>query len=215
MIKGVIFDFDGVIVESVDIKTNSFAKLFESEGEKAVKEIIDYHLLNSGVSRFEKFRYIYNNILKRELSDEIFTNLCNRFSELVTEEVIKAPFVKGAKEFLHSYKKAYAFFVSTATPQIEIEFIIRKRNIADYFRGIYGAPIEKSNIVERIIKDNNFLPQELVYIGDAISDYKAACANSVNFIARINNNEYIFDATSDCIKIKNLIGLNEIISEYC
>ncbi len=32
MIKAIIFDFDGVIVESVDIKTKAFARLFEHGG---------------------------------------------------------------------------------------------------------------------------------------------------------------------------------------
>ena len=64
MVKAIIFDFDGVLVESVDIKTRAFARLFESEENDAVKEIVNYHLGHAGVSRFEKFKYIYNNILQ-------------------------------------------------------------------------------------------------------------------------------------------------------
>ena len=52
MIKIIFFDFDGVIVESVDIKTKAFAMLFEHEGRDIANRVIDYHLKNSGVSRF-------------------------------------------------------------------------------------------------------------------------------------------------------------------
>ena len=103
MIKAVVFDFDGVLVESVDIKTNAFARLFEEEGESVVERVVEYHLENTGVSRFEKFKYIHKTILKKELSDERFKELCGRFSELVADEVAKAPFVKGAKKFLERY----------------------------------------------------------------------------------------------------------------
>ena len=59
MLKAILFDFDGVLVESVDIKTKAFAKLFENEGPEIVNKVVEYHLANGGVSRFKKFDYIY------------------------------------------------------------------------------------------------------------------------------------------------------------
>jgi len=211
MIKAVIFDFDGVLVESVELKTRAFARLFEKEGEVVVSKVVDYHLNNTGVSRFEKFKYIYRDILNRELPDKKFEELCRRFSELVTDEVVAAPYVKGAKEFLDSFHSRYSCFISSATPQTEIEDILRRRKIAQYFKEIYGSPKAKGDIVKEIISKNRFSPVELVYVGDALSDYKAAFGNGVNFIARIDNNEEIF-AGLNCRKIKDLTGLNEIIT---
>ena len=75
MIKAIIFDFDGVIVESVDIKTKAFARLFEHEGKVVVEKVVDYHLRNGGVSRFDKFRYFFNEILRRPLSDQQFEEM--------------------------------------------------------------------------------------------------------------------------------------------
>src|SRR4030066_2142162 len=107
MIKAIFFDFDGVIVESVDIKTNAFAKLFEHEGNKIVNEVIGYHLNNMGVSRYEKIRFIYNDILHRVLNETEFKALCDKFAELVVDGVIMAPYVKGALEFLENYASVY------------------------------------------------------------------------------------------------------------
>ena len=75
MIRAILFDFDGVILESVDVKTKAFAELFKDFPEH-VDQIVQYHIDNMGVSRFDKFRYIYRYILKRKLSDEKFTELC-------------------------------------------------------------------------------------------------------------------------------------------
>ena len=61
MIKGVIFDFDGVICESVGIKTDGFAMLYEPYGKDVVDKVIKHHLVNGGVSRFEKLR-LYHKI---------------------------------------------------------------------------------------------------------------------------------------------------------
>ena len=210
MIKVIFFDFDGVIVESVDIKTNAFAKLFEQEGEEVVKKVVDYHLKNGGVSRYEKFRYIYKEILRRPLNDIEFQGLCNKFANYVLESVVAASYVKGALEFLGNCASQYKCFVVSATPQTEIEEIIQRRDIRKFFRGIYGAPIKKSDAVRDILLEEKFESISAVYIGDAMSDYIAATDNSVKFIARINDNGDIFKDV-DCIKVKDLTGLNAIL----
>lgn len=211
MIKAVVFDFDGVLVESVDIKTNAFARLFEGEGREIVKRVVDYHVRNTGVSRFEKFRYFYSVILKRDLTDEKFAELCDRFSELVVEEVVNAPYVKGAKEFLDAYDGAYRCCVASATPQKEIEEIIEKRGMNRYFDGVYGAPKKKSDAVKDIMARGRLSADEIVFIGDAMSDYEAASANGAYFIARIDGGGSVL-AGIDCLKVKDLTGVKEILN---
>lgn len=211
MIKAVIFDFDGVLVESVDIKTNAFAELFKVEGRKIARLVVGYHLRNAGVSRYEKFKYIYKNFLKRELTKEKFNALCANFAKLVCDEVVKSRYVRGAKNFLERYSSKYKLFVISATPQAEIEEIIKRRKMNLYFRGVYGAPISKFEAVRMILRRNRLKPVETVYVGDASRDYEAAVKYGLTFIARVRNDESIFDSVS-CLKIKDLSALNRHIS---
>ncbi|MBI4833577.1 MAG: HAD family hydrolase [Planctomycetes bacterium] len=213
MIKAIVFDFDGVIAESVDIKTKAFAKLFENQGKEVVKQIVDYHLNNTGVSRQDKFRYIHKNIIQSHLSDRRFKQLCNDFARIVVVEVINAPYVIGAKEFLEKYSDRYMCFICSATPQSEIIDIIQKRSINSYFKGVYGSPSKKEDIVRDIIVKESIKPSETVYVGDALSDYSAAENNAVKFIARMtSDNKHLFDKI-DCVKIKDLSGLFGIINK--
>ncbi|MDI6688198.1 MAG: HAD hydrolase-like protein, partial [Desulfobacterales bacterium] len=212
MIKAIIFDFDGVIVESIDIKTKAFAILFEHEGSDIVNQIIGYHLENSGVSRFEKFRYIYREILKRNLSEDEFQHLCIRFSQLVADAVAAAPFVAGAREFLENYFKTYDFYIASATPQDELERIIEKKNIKRYFKKIYGAPRNKINIVKTILSENALKPEDAVYIGDAVSDYNAATINGVPFVVRMTEDNLLLFKDIKCIRIDDLKNLYDIIT---
>lgn len=212
MIKAIFFDFDGVIAESVDIKTEAFAKLFEKEGKKIVEKVVDYHLSNTGVSRFEKFRYIYKEILKRSLGNDEFQNLCSKFANLVAEEVVRSPYVKGAVEILEYCSSRFKCYIVSATPQEEIELIIKRRNIYHFFKAVYGAPTKKADAVREIIQKEVIDPAKAVYIGDGLSDYMAAKDNNVIFIARINNNESIFTNT-ECLKIKDLTNLRNIIED--
>lgn len=210
MIKAILFDFDGVIVESVDIKTKAFARLFKNEGRSVSRQIVDYHLHNLGVSRYKKFRNIYKAILKRSLSNIKFKMLCAKFSRLVMENVIDAPYVKGAKEFLRRYSGSYKCFLLSATPKQELFRIIKRRKIRHFFKAIYGAPAEKSAIIKNILTKENIKAKYAVYLGDSLSDYTAAKENSVRFIARVKGNRDVFKSIN-CIKIKDLRGLQNKI----
>jgi len=211
MIKAFIFDFDGVILDSVNIKTEAFAELFKKEGKEVIKKVIDYHLANTGVSRYDKFRYIYKEILKRQFSEEEFKKLCCEFESLVVEKVINAPYIKGAKEFLEAYAGRFKYFLISATPHKEIEEIIRRRNIDIFFRLVYGAPIKKNAAVREIISKENLNPAEVIYVGDALSDYLAAKDNSLKFIALVSIDDVIF-TDINCLKIKDLTELGENIT---
>ncbi|MCG6551104.1 MAG: HAD hydrolase-like protein [Candidatus Magnetominusculus sp. LBB02] len=211
MINTIIFDFDGVLVESVDIKTRAFARVFEQEGKDVMDSVVEFHLNNTGVSRFDKFRYIYKTILKRPLTDAQFNELCRHFAALVVDEVAEAPYVKGAKEFLDNFAaQTYTCFVSTATPQDEIEQIIRRRNMETYFKAVHGAPKKKAEIVKEILATYSISYENAVYVGDAMSDYNAAAVNQVPFIARASADNKIFNDVN-CIKITDLTELCDAI----
>jgi phosphoglycolate phosphatase-like HAD superfamily hydrolase len=111
MIRAVVFDFDGVLAESVDTKTRAYASLFEGECDEVVQRVVAYHLAHGGVSRYEKFKYIYREILCRPLSKEKFHSLCDDFSKLVVDAVVSARWVDGAKDFLENNQNAYQFFI--------------------------------------------------------------------------------------------------------
>lgn len=211
MVKGIIFDFDGVIVESADIKTEAFAKLFESKGRGVVEKVVAYHKDNMGVSRFDKFRHIFCNILHRELDNNEFDSLCARFASLVVDAVIAAPFVKGAQEFLKKNSKLFSFFIVSATPQEEIGEIVRRRHLVKIFKTVYGAPLTKYDAVKKILHEGGVNPGNALYVGDAMSDYLAAKDNGVKFIARINDNEDIFRKV-DCLKIRDFLELPTILN---
>lgn len=212
MIKTIIFDFDGVLVESFDIKTIAFARLFEVEGDNVVRRVVEYHRAHGGVSRYEKFRYYYRELLKRELTEERFQELCSRFSELVLQEVVKSPYVLGAKEFLDTHASRIPCFVTSATPEQELLAIIRQRGMEHYFRGIYGAPKSKSDAVEEILVQENIEPLEALYVGDAFADYDAAVKNQIHFVARCDPNNRVLD-TVECRKIPDLTVLYDVVEE--
>lgn len=212
MIKAVIFDFDGVIVESVDIKTKAFAKIFEPYGKEVVDKVVEYHLAHGGVSRFEKFKYFYENFLKESLSEVGLKELCDKFSDIVVDQVVSSPWVKGVKEFFENYKKEYDFFIVSGTPESEIREIVKQRQISSFFRGVYGSPETKDQITARILSNYKLNPTEVLFVGDAPSDLKAARINGTWFVARVNSrgnnpfNDVDFPIIHNLEKLANVIS---------
>ena len=140
MIKAIIFDFDGVVLESLDVKTNAFKKLYESYGSGISKKVVEHHIANGGVSRFDKIKIYHKLFLGEDIDDKILQTIAQKFSEMVVDEIIKVPFVDGAKKFIEDNNRRYLMFISSATPSDEINYICRQRKIANYFQGIFWFP---------------------------------------------------------------------------
>ncbi len=213
-IKAIIFDFDGVLVESVDVKTRAFARMFEDRGVEIVRQVTDFHLKNGGLSRVHKFKYYYKEILKCSLSEKKLEELCNTFSRLVVDEVINSPYVDGAKEFLDSVHSKIDLYVASGTPEEELREIVRCRGMDMYFKGIYGSPEQKGNIAKMVLQQNGYITNEVVFIGDSITDLKGAQDSGLRFIGRVADSEDVTFAGMGIKIIKDLDDLGGIIQGF-
>ena len=86
----IIFDFDGVLAESNEIRFNGFRKLFKDYPQEQVEKLVTYAEANGGVSRYKKIAYFFSEIRQEPISNEL-VNLNNAFfyqfkSLIVSEE---------------------------------------------------------------------------------------------------------------------------------
>jgi phosphoglycolate phosphatase-like HAD superfamily hydrolase len=184
-IRAVVFDFDGVILESADVKTEAFVELYAEHGPEVVARVRAHHLANSGISRFKKFAWIAEHVLGRPLGEADSVALGQRFTALALAKVLAAPFVPGAEAALAVLaRRGLPRFVASGTPQDELALIVERRGLTPVFHEVHGTPREKPEILRDVMARHALGPDQVLFIGDGMSDYKAARAVGTGFLAR-------------------------------
>lgn len=180
----IIFDFDGVLVESNEIRFNGFRKLFEKYPQEQVERLVNYAKANGGVSRYKKIEYFFNVIRQEPITNGLVNQWAAQFSELVEQDIVEAKPVEGSLKFLEDYFSHFDFAIVSGSDQAELRRICEKRKIDHFFKMILGSPVEKKDNIASLLSDLNWQHNESLYVGDSNNDLDAAKANDLDFVGR-------------------------------
>jgi len=183
----IIFDFDGVILNSHKIKTKAFYKIFESYGKNIANKAVKFHKQNIGKSRYFKFKFILKNIIKKKISKKELLVLNKNFDFIVEKNIKKIFPSKYLLMFLKK-KGKNVFYISTGTPQNKIIKILKDKKLFSFFKKVYGSPSSKVDHIKSIKKRS----AKLLFIGDSLEDYRAAKKTKINFLLKSNSENISF-----------------------
>ena len=183
MINTTIFDFDGVILDSNQTKTQSFLELYKNEKKNHTDLILKFHKNNLGLSRFKKIDFIQKEILKKDYDEKNISDKLDLFSKLVLKNIFKCQFIEGVLNFIKYLNiKSINLFISSGTPEKELQYICDKLKINNYFVDIFGSPDSKKNHIEKIIKQYRIKNDEILFIGDSLLDYQISLEANLKFM---------------------------------
>ena len=204
-----IFDFDGVLADSVQIKTQAFKTMYEPYGEKIVDKVSRYHLLNGGVSRYKKIQYFHKEYLHKEITESEVEKLSKEFSAIIIDKVIASNEINGSKNYLHELiKKKKICAINTGTPTEEIKEILKKRNLFTFFKHVYGSPDSKPENLKNILSDSNLSKEKAIFFGDSLTDLEAAIELDIDFIGV---GRFIKEIKTNYKKIKYINDFAELL----
>ena len=205
MIKVIVFDFDGVIVDSNQMKYDAFFQIFppDEKIKKTIKRTLDNHREKS---RF----YIIKKILTELKKEKKIDVYAKKYNDIVEVGAINCDEIKGARESLKLLSKKFPLFINSATPLDFLKRIIQKRSLVAFFKDIYGAPSSKTENLAEILKREKTSGKEAVVIGDGQSDLELAQRFGCRFIGIRNlfNNftAQDFNILDDLRNLPNLIN---------
>ncbi|MCL1981314.1 MAG: HAD hydrolase-like protein [Proteobacteria bacterium] len=181
--QAVFFDFDGVIADSTQVKVRAFATLFASFRAEVQEAVVRYHLDNGGLPRQQKLRHCFTVLAGQSLSAAELEQAGRTFSDLVLEEVVAAPLIAGARTTLERLKQdKIPTFIVSGTPEDEMRLIVTRKALSPFFTEVHGSPRAKPTIIADILAHHTFSPDHCLFIGDAMADYRAACAHNLHFL---------------------------------
>ncbi len=182
--KNLIFDCDGIILNSNKIKTEAFKEVVYHYGKEAAEELVKFHVMNGGISRYEKFNYFFETISSNHNLDK---------NSIDVEKLIKNYGLKVQKKIeeceisiqIMQYRKYSdgVWFVVSGSDQNELIKIFKKKQLHNSFNGgIYGSPRSKDEIFKNIFKDKMDEISKSIYIGDSKYDYLSAKKIGMDFV---------------------------------
>jgi len=182
MIKNILFDFDGVIIDSMPVREYGFRKIFQNFDTKLVDKLINYHELNGGLSRFVKIKYFYNELLNKNIEEELILQYANEFSHIMKDELINKKYlIHQTVEFIINHTQNYNLHIVSGSEQNELRYLCKELELSQYFDSIHGSPTHKNILVKKLLKKLNYDIEETILIGDSINDYEAAMVNNIDF----------------------------------
>ena len=181
-----LMDFDGVVVDSAAIKDGAFRKIATEVAPAHVEAFMRFHRRNGGLSRYEKFRFLLNDLVKVHPTEAAIQDLATSFSGLVTE-AMKEPeiLIRDCVEFIERNARDIEFFLVSAADEAEVIEICRALGVDAFFRSIHGSPTAKVDNVSHVLSLAG-LKRPAAYVGDSINDLEAARANLLPFIGYNN-----------------------------
>jgi len=203
-----VFDFDGVIVDSMISKGSSFANIFNVDYQLK-RQIINYHLKNGSKSRFDKIKYITKYILKSNngsYDEKYILKKISDFKKNYLKNIDSIKLVKGIDCFLKYINKIdNKIYIVSAAPRLEIEFFLKKFKLSSFISYIYDSKISKSDAMNKIININKTSNEKYIYFGDSISDWDVCQDIKIDFCAVLSNKK------SNLHKKKSFSKINDFL----
>lgn len=180
--KVILWDFDGVIMDSMPVRDKGFQLVLEHYPNEQVDELMKFHRGNGGLSRYVKFRHFFNTIRNEEISDERIGELAAKFSEVMLDHLLDEKlFIRDSLDFIRDNHQKFEMHIVSGSDGTELNHICRSLSIANYFKSICGSPTPKTQLVQNVLLENRYDKETVTLIGDSINDMDASRSNGIDF----------------------------------
>jgi phosphoglycolate phosphatase-like HAD superfamily hydrolase len=199
----VALDFDGVIMDSMGLKLDSYCHAFEGCGFSR-GDIRRLQLASAGLSRFKTLPLMYEALAGSPMPEELYRLCLERFT--AHDEASRARMIlkPGTREFLEAARSGeLPLAIVTGTPQEAIDRTVDHFDLRGYFRAVRGTPGTKVHHLESLLRESGLAPGRCLYVGDAALDQQAAQAVGIPFVG-VNNGDRPFQPEALVAEVEGL-----------
>ena len=211
--QNVLFDCDGVVLDSNKIKTLGFYHSVLRWGREGAELLVKHHVANGGISRYKKFSFYLENIFpeygETNCTTPSIEMLCDNYSNYIKESMLMCPCASNLDQ-LKRNNSIQKWYIVSGGDQTELRDIFSKRDLTSLFDGgIFGSPNDKFEIIRGLL-DNKILTGSSIFIGDSKYDYDVAKYFNFDFLFVSDWSEV--ENWSDFVKSKQIASVPSISS---
>ena len=172
MIKNIIFDWAGCLVNDLDQNYQAIMYIFDKLGVEKIT-----------LDEFKESFFLPYTEWYRKYTDASPEELKKLFIEGLAQADKPALF-HSTKEVLESLKdKGIKIALLSSHPLSAITKESKEFGVDDYFTDIMGDVLDKTKVINTLIEKNGFSPSETAYVGDMVHDIEAGREAGVVTIA--------------------------------
>lgn len=185
--KVVVWDFDGVLMDSMPVRSRGFELVLASYPKQEIQELLNYHNQNGGLSRYVKFRYFFEEIRREKVSDTEVDGLASSFSGIMRAQLNNRDLlIQDSMTFVQAMHEDFRMHIASGSDENELRYLCKELDISRYFVSIHGSPKPKRRILADLLEANGYRVKDVVLVGDSTNDADAAFANAVDFVGYNN-----------------------------
>ena len=133
MIKTILWDFDGVILDSMKVRDLGFEQIFKDHNKELIDQLLVFHRKNGGLSRYVKIRYFFEELLGEYISEEVVKEYAGKFSLLMRKELTNTKnLILDSVKFIENNYENYNFHIVSGSYQEELRFLCKELRIKKY-----------------------------------------------------------------------------------
>jgi phosphoglycolate phosphatase-like HAD superfamily hydrolase len=179
--ESLVFDCDGVVLDSNRVKTEAFRSAAMAYGPEAAEALVAHHVAHGGVSRYQKFEHFLDRIVPEGARGPGLSALLDSYAGAVREGLARCAVAPGLERLRASTSSARWFIVSGGD-QAELREVFAARGLDHLFDGgIFGSPDTKDAILKREIGAGTMARPGL-FLGDSRYDHEAASRAGLDFV---------------------------------
>lgn len=183
MIKVIVFDFDGVLVDSNRLKDEAFFEIFKDNPQISTELIRDTLTRNVG-TRFDILRDIFARVgAPQEDIETLVADYGARYESVVLDGFTGLRVAPDTEGMLRALSAHRCLYINSATPPDTLRASVKRLGIQEYFKDVFGMPPIKEENLRAILAREGIAPEEAVVIGDGEGDWRSAQACGTHFIA--------------------------------
>lgn len=190
VVRCIVFDFDGVLVDSNTIKRNAYFHIFVPllTTRPVVEAILE---ANKNGDRYENIERILHGLVTSgslntdDVLGELIESYAEQYNRICEESVATCREIAGASACLTQLARRYALYVNSATPEGPLRRIVQRRGWQEHFRDVLGHPSTKANNLALILDREKVSGREVVFVGDSQQDLDAALHCGCRFVGLV------------------------------